>query len=64
MTSTPQTHPTAIRTLKALMALLLAIAAAIQIWLLPAISAVRSGGCCHWWRRLRCSPMRRSAGSD
>lgn len=39
MTSTPQTHPTAIRTLKALMALLLAIAAAIQIWLLPAISA-------------------------
>ena len=34
MTSTPQTHPTAIRTLKALMALLLAIAAAIQIWLL------------------------------
>lgn len=39
MTPTPQTHPTAIRTLKALMALLLAIAAAIQIWLLPAISA-------------------------
>ena len=39
MTSTPQTHPTAIRTLKALMALLLAIAADIQIWLLPAIAA-------------------------
>ena len=39
MTSTPQTHPITIRTLKALMALLLAIAAAIQIWLLPAISA-------------------------
>lgn len=39
MTPTPQTHPVAIRMLKALMALLLAIAAAIQIWLLPAIAA-------------------------
>ena len=32
-------HPAVILVLKALMALLLAIAAAIQIWLLPAISA-------------------------
>ena len=43
MTPTPQTHPTAIRALKALMALLLAlrlaIAAAVQIWLLPAVAA-------------------------
>lgn len=39
MTPTPQTHPVAIRMLKALIALLLAIAAAIQIWLLPAIAA-------------------------
>lgn len=39
MTPTPQTHPVAIRMLKALIALLLAIAAAVHIWLLPAISA-------------------------
>ncbi|GAA0838844.1 transmembrane transport protein [Bifidobacterium pullorum subsp. gallinarum] len=39
MTPTPQTHPVAIRMLKALIALLLAIAAAVHIWLLPAVSS-------------------------